>query len=174
VTPSPNSSPSDPPTARSTAINVLGLGVFIILCFAAAGLGAAVTSSSVGGWYQTLRKPTATPPDWVFGPVWTALFLLMAISAWLVWKQETWRNSRGPLALFVLQLALNVAWSAIFFGLRNPGFAFAEIIVLWLAIAATAIVFRRRSPLAGALLLPYLAWSTFAAWLNFAIWRMNG
>lgn len=144
-----------------------------MICFIVAGLGGAVTSSSVGEWYQSLRKPANTPPDWVFGPVWSVLYLLMAISAWLVWRQGGWSKSPGALGLFALQLVLNFLWSAIFFGLRSPGAAVAEIVVLWLAILATAIAFWRRSKIAGGLLLPYLAWTSFAAWLNFAIWRLN-
>lgn len=142
-------------------------------CFAAAGAGGVFTSASVGDWYRTLAKPQWTPPDWLFGPVWTALYLLMAVSAWLVWRQGGWRRSRMLLGLFGLQLVLNAGWSAVFFGLRSPGLAFAEICVLWSAIAATTVGFWGRSALAAALLIPYLAWTTFAAVLNLAIWRLN-
>jgi tryptophan-rich sensory protein len=145
----------------------------VAICFAAAAAGGAVTSVSVGDWYQTLAKPSWTPPDWLFGPVWTALYFLMALSAWLVWRRGGWRASQASLGLFGLQLALNVAWSAIFFGMRSPGIAFGEIVVLWLAIAATVISFWGQSTTAVLLFTPYLAWTTFAALLNFAIWRMN-
>jgi uncharacterized protein YbjT (DUF2867 family)/tryptophan-rich sensory protein len=148
------------------------LGLFAI-CMAAAGAGGAVTSSSVGDWYQTLAKPSWTPPNWLFGPVWTALYLLMAVSAWLVWRRSGWHAARVPLRLFGLQLALNAGWSAVFFGVRNPGLAFGEILVLWLAIVATTVGFLGRSTVAAVLLMPYLAWTSFAAVLNFAIWRMN-
>jgi tryptophan-rich sensory protein len=145
----------------------------VAVCFAAAAAGGALTSASVGDWYQTLKKPSWTPPDWLFGPVWTALYFLMALSAWLVWRQGGWRASRVSLGLFGLQLMLNVGWSAIFFGMRSPGWAFGEILILLLAIAATAVSFWGRSATAALLFAPYLAWTAFAALLNFAIWRMN-
>jgi tryptophan-rich sensory protein/uncharacterized protein YbjT (DUF2867 family) len=161
--------PWQPSRARQTAW-LLGL---VATCFSAAGIGGAVTSVSVGNWYQTLAKPSWTPPDWLFGPVWTTLYFLMALSAWLVWRRGGWRAAQTSLGLFGLQLALNVAWSGIFFGMRSPGIAFGEIVVLWLAIAATAISFWGLSTTAALLFTPYLAWTTFAAVLNFAIWRLN-
>ena len=164
-----NAVPWRPSRARQTAW-LLSLGA---ICFAAAGAGAAVTSISVRSWYQTLDKPSWTPPDWLFGPVWTALFSLMAIAAWLVWRRGGWSKSRAVLGIFGLQLALNVCWSAIFFGLLNPGLAFGEILLLLMAITATAVGFWGRSTAAALMLTPYLAWTTFAAVLNFAIWRMN-
>jgi uncharacterized protein YbjT (DUF2867 family)/tryptophan-rich sensory protein len=157
----------------SIARQAAWLAGLVALCFGAAGIGGAATSSSVGDWYRTLAKPGWTPPDWLFGPVWSALYLLMAVSAWLVWRKGGWRRTRALLGLFGLQLALNAGWSAVFFGLRSPGIAFAEICLLWSAIAATAVGFWGRSALAAALLVPYLAWTTFAAILNFAIWRLN-
>ena len=135
------------------------------------GIGGAITETSI--WYQTLAKPSWMPPDWLFGPVWTALYVLMAVAAWVVWRRGGATAARLPLGLFGLQLALNVGWSAIFFGLRLPGVAFAEILLLWLAIAATAVAFWRRSKLAAWLLAPYLAWTTFAAVLNASIWSLN-
>lgn len=146
---------------------------FIVVCFASAGVGAAVTSTSVGGWYQTLAKPSWKPPDWLFGPVWTVLYFMMAIAAWLVWRRDGGFAARSALTWFGMQLAFNVLWSFVFFGLQRPGLAFAEIIVLWMAIAATALAFCRKSTVASLLLTPYLAWTSFAALLNFAIWRMN-
>ncbi|MGY8771421.1 MAG: DUF2867 domain-containing protein [Pirellulales bacterium] len=146
---------------------------FIIICFVAAGLGASATATSVGDWYQTLNKPSWNPPAWLFGPVWSFLYLLMGISAWLVWRREGWQPSKGLFFLFGLQLLLNTTWSIIFFGLHSPGFAFLEILTLWLAIAATAIGFKSKSLAAALLLLPYLAWTSFATVLNFTIWRLN-
>lgn len=146
---------------------------FIVLCFAAAALGGMATSSSVGDWYQSLAKPEWTPPAWIFGPVWSMLFLMMAIAAWLVWRRNGWAAAKLPLGLFAIQLALNVGWSVIFFGLRSPGFAFVEILFLWLAIAFTTKSFWNHSRLAAALMAPYLAWSTFAAFLNLAIFRLD-
>jgi uncharacterized protein YbjT (DUF2867 family)/tryptophan-rich sensory protein len=162
-----------PPWRPSWARQTAWLVSFVAICLAAAGAGGAVTSVSVGDWYQTLTKPSWTPPDWLFGPVWTAMYFLMAVSAWLVWRRGGWRTSRVSLGLFGLQLMLNVGWSAIFFGMRSPGFAFGEILILWLAITATSVSFWGRSAAAVLLLTPYLAWTTFAALLNFAIWRMN-
>ena len=150
----------------------LGLVVFLALCLEAAGLGAIATTPE-DVWYQTLEKPSWNPPGWVFGPVWTTLYVLMAVAAWLVWKSEGLKSSAMPLTLFGFQLLLNVAWSWIFFRLHQPGWAFAEILVLWFAILATTVAFFRRSRLAGGLMVPYLAWVSFASVLNFAIWQMN-
>lgn len=149
----------------------LALAGFVGLCLAAGALGGLATAQSVTEWYPTLTKPSWNPPSWVFAPVWTTLYVLMAIAAWMAWR-------RGPVAkpalqLFIVQLALNVAWSFIFFGAHNPGLAFAEIIVLWLAIIATARAFWRLSQPAGLLMLPYIAWVSFAAVLNFTVWRLN-
>lgn len=146
--------------------------VFLAICLGAGGLGSFFTASSVRDWYPRLLKPAGTPPSWVFGPVWTTLYVLMAVSAWLVWRDFGW-GARPALLIFLGQLCLNVAWSGIFFGSRMPGIAFAEIVVLWLAIAFTLFVFSPLVPLAGWLLVPYLVWVTYAAYLNFAIWRMN-
>jgi tryptophan-rich sensory protein len=158
----------------------------ILLCFVAAALGSLATAPAIDGWYRTLSKPEWTPPGAVFGPVWTTLYLTMAIAAWLIWRTGIERRERSApaldrskvsvrcaLALFALQLALNVSWSWIFFGMRSPGWAAIEIAALWLAIAATTIAFFSRSRLAGWLMTPYLAWVTFAAALNVAIWLMN-
>jgi len=157
-------------TSKRAAV---GLVVWISVCYAAAAIGSASTTRSVAEWYPTLARPAWTPPNAIFGPVWSVLYLLMAIAAWLVWRQGGFRAQRGPLALFVAQLALNIAWSIIFFGLRRPGLAFAEIVVLWALILATTIAFWRVRPLAGWLLVPYLAWVSFASALNFALWRLN-
>ncbi len=158
------------PTVLRQVVMLLG---FIATCFAAAGLGAAATTTSVGGWYQTLAKPSWNPPDWLFGPVWSVLYLMMSFSAWLVWRRGGWSASRPALTWFGIQLALNVLWSIVFFGMRQPGMAVVEIVVLWLAIVATVVAFRRKSVAATFLMLPYLAWSTFAAVLNFTIWELN-
>ena len=151
-------------------LNVLPLAGWLVLCFAAASLGALFMP---GEWYAALRKPPWNPPAWIFGPVWSALYMMMAIAAWLVWKQGGFTTQRGPLSLFFLQLVLNAAWTPLFFGLHWPGVAFGEITCLWLAIAATLAAFRRVSRLASWLLAPYLAWVSFAALLNFTLWRLN-
>ena len=152
----------------------LGLVIFLVACFVAAGIGGAVTTPKIATWYATLAKPTWNPPNWIFGPVWSALYFCMAIAAWLVWRQDGVSGATLPLTLFAVQLALNVLWSCIFFGLEKPGFAFVEVLFLWLAIAATMILFWQRSSAAGILFLPYLAWVSFASFLNFTIWRLNG
>ncbi len=152
------------------ATSSAALAVSLVLCFGAAALG---SQSGPGAWYASLNKPSWNPPNWVFAPVWTALYTIMAVSAWMVWKRVGLRGGLVPLAAFVIQLVLNAAWSWCFFGQHNPGLAFAEILVLWTAIAVTLFQFHRVSPVAAALLVPYLAWVSFAAVLNLAIWRLN-
>jgi len=149
---------------------MLGLCGWLLLCFAAASLGAVFMP---GEWYAALRKPAWNPPGWVFGPVWSTLYTMMAVAAWLVWKRGGFAAQRRPLALFLAQLALNAVWTPLFFGLHRPGVAFAEIVLLWLAIAATLVAFRPVSRAAAWLLAPYLAWVSFAAALNGTLWRLN-
>ena len=149
------------------------LATFVVLCFGVAALGSLATYPRIDDWYAALAKPSWRPPNWVFGPVWTALYLAMAVAAWLVWREKGWAGGRVPLALFGVQLALNAAWSWLFFALRSPGLGLVDILLLWIAIAATLIVFWRRSIIAGLLFVPYLAWVTFAAALNYAIWQLN-
>ncbi len=155
---------------RSAWKTVLALAGWLLLCFSAASLGAVFMP---GDWYLTLKKPSWNPPGWIFGPVWTALYTMMAVAAWLVWRRGGFAAQRLPLALFLTQLGLNAAWTPLFFGLRRPGIAFIEIVLLWLAIAATLASFRPVSRVAAWLLAPYLAWVSFAAMLNFALWRLN-
>jgi benzodiazapine receptor len=152
---------------------ILMLALFIAVTFAAAGLGAFFTSTSVSHWYPTLRKPSWNPPGWIFGPVWTVLYLMMAVAAWLIWRKQGFDGATGALGLFALQLALNALWSPLFFGLRNPLAGLVDIVPLWAAILATLVCFWKISPLAGALLAPYWLWVCFATALNFMIWRMN-
>src|SRR5690242_535684 len=129
----------------SVTRQVVGLVVAIGACFAVAALGSAMTIPSIGTWYATLSKPSWNPPNWIFGPVWSALYLVMAVAAWMVWRKSGLSAALGPLALFALQLALNCAWSGLFFALHKPWLAFADIAVLWLAIVATMISFARVS-----------------------------
>ena len=145
--------------------------VCIAVCLGAAGHRVVADHAALRPWYASLSKPSWTPPNWLFGPVWTILFIAMAIAAWLVWRKVG--LTAAPMQLFLLQLLLNVAWSALFFRLRSPGLAFAEIVMLWFAILATSIEFWRAVPAAGWLLLPYLIWVSYAAALNFSIWRLN-
>jgi tryptophan-rich sensory protein len=148
----------------------LALAGWVLLCFAAAAFGGLFPP---GEWYASLKKPSWNPPGWVFGPVWTALYAMMAVAAWLVWKRGGWAAQRRLLMLFLAQLILNAAWTPLFFGLHRPGLAFAEIVLLWLAIAATLAAFRPVNRVAAWLLAPYLAWVSFAAGLNFTLWRLN-
>jgi tryptophan-rich sensory protein len=157
----------------SATRQVIGLLLWVAVVIAAAAVGSAFTAPAIPAWYAGLRKPSFTPPSWIFGPVWSALYLMMAAAAWLVWRRGGWAAATAPLVLFLVQLAFNVGWSGLFFGLRQPGAAFAEIVVLWCLIAATLAALWRVSPAAGALLAPYLAWVSFAAALNFAVWRLN-
>jgi tryptophan-rich sensory protein len=143
---------------------------WLAACFLAASFGAVFMP---GEWYGTLKKPAWNPPAWIFGPVWTALYTMMAMAAWLVWKREGFAGQRVALAFFLIQLLLNALWSPIFFGLHHALLAFADIVLLWLAVLATVVAFWKARPLAGALLVPYLAWVTFASMLNFAIWSLN-
>ena len=152
---------------------IIELFVSVAVCLGAGFAGSRFTFRSVATWYPTLRKPAWTPPAWLFAPVWTALYCLMGIAAWLVWNRAGWAATRIPLALFAIQLVLNVAWSGIFFGWRKPAWALAEIVLLWVAIAATACEFWPVSRSAAWLLVPYVVWVTYAAALNFAIWRLN-
>ena len=152
---------------------VVGLAISILICFAAAGIGSLLTRPAIDVWYATLRKPTWTPPNWIFGPVWSTLYLAMAVASWLVWRRAGLSGAKLALALFGVQLLFNVGWSAIFFGLRMPGPAFAEIVILWLLILATTAAFWPVLRVAGWLMVPYLLWVMFAAALNWAIWRLN-
>lgn len=161
--------PPTMPVSRQLA----GLLVLLAVCFATAAVGALLTAAAVHDWYPTLRKPPWTPPNWVFGPAWTTLYILMALAAWLVWRRGGWSASRGALGLFAIQLVLNAAWSGLFFNLRSPGIAFAEVLLLWCAILATLWAFAARSRPAAILFVPYLLWVTYAAALNGTIWRMN-
>ncbi len=150
----------------------VGLVVAVAVCLGGGALSGLATASSVSSWYPSLARPSWTPPSAVFGPVWSILYLTMGIALWLVWRARP--EGGGPeTAAFAVQLALNLAWSVLFFGLRRPDLAFAEVLALWLAIVATIVVFWRASPVAGALLLPYLAWVSFATCLNGAFWRLN-
>lgn len=153
----------------------LGLGLlgWLVLCFGAAALGSWATTPELPGWYASLRKPSFNPPNWVFGPVWTVLFALMAVAAWLVWKRAGWGGGRAALGAFLVQLGLNTLWSWLFFGRHAIGAAAVEIVILWLAILATAVLFARVDRRAGWMLAPYLAWVGYATVLNIAIWRLN-
>ena len=148
----------------------LGLAGWLVVCFSAASMGALFQP---GSWYAGLQKPSWNPPGWLFGPVWSALYAMMALAAWRVWQRGGFVAQRRALVWFLVQLALNAAWTPLFFGLHLPGLAFIEMSLLWAAIAITLRAFTKVDRLAGWLLVPYLAWVSFAAALNFTIWRLN-
>jgi tryptophan-rich sensory protein len=158
---------------RSRAAEIVGLVLFLALCIGIAALGSAVTAASLKSWYAGLAKPSFHPPDTVFGPVWTVLYVLLAIAAWRVWRIADRDTARGPLTMFALQLALNLGWSVAFFGLQRAGAAVAVILVLEVAVVATALAFRPIDRIAALLLLPHILWVAFVMALNIAIWRLN-
>jgi len=175
-----------PPPPPTRARDLAGLAAFVLLCLGVSALGAWVTATSVGGWYQGLAKPAFNPPDWVFAPVWTALYLMIAVAGWRVWRRRGTTSARGvtsahsgttsahcALGVYALQLALNLAWSFIFFGAQAIGIALAEIALLLGAIVVNLRLFWRIDRAAGLLLAPYALWVAFAAVLNAALWRLN-
>jgi benzodiazapine receptor len=148
--------------------------VCLVVTFSAGFIGSLFTRTAISGWYSNLNKPFFTPPDWLFGPVWTGLYLLMAVSAFLIWQKGLANPAvKTALVLFLLQLILNLLWSPIFFGLKMPLLAFIEILLLCAAIILTILAFARISIFASVLLLPYILWTCFAAVLNFSIWLLN-
>ncbi|WP_259166341.1 TspO/MBR family protein [Xanthomonas sp. 4461] len=149
-----------------------GLFGWLALCYAVAGLGA-MASIQAAGFYAELARPAWAPPGWLFGPVWTVLYGMMAVSVWLVWRRGSRAGTRPALGLFVLQLTLNGLWSWLFFAWHLGAWAFADIVALWLVLAGTIAVFSKRRALAAWLLVPYLAWVSFAAALNFSVWQLN-
>ena len=151
---------------------IIGLVGWLVVSFIAAGIGGAA-SSQAGPFYTDLIRPDWAPPPSIFGPVWTGLYALMGVAAWLVWRVGGFRAAQSALILFLVQLALNALWSWLFFGLHRGALAFADIVVLWVLIVATLIAFWRIRPLPGALLIPYLLWVSFASALNYTVWKLN-
>ena len=145
--------------------------VSILIAYAAAFLGSLVTTPSIANWYATLNKPSFNPPNYLFGPVWTLLFTLMAISAYLVWRKQ--KKITAELKIYGVQLGLNFLWSYLFFGLQRPGLALFEILLLWIFIALTITKFYKVDKLAAYLLIPYILWVSFAAFLNYSIVILN-
>jgi tryptophan-rich sensory protein len=160
---------------RSQKLNIFGLAVALLAPLVVAAIGGWVTASSVATWYPGLKKPTWNPPTWVFGPVWTLLYLLMGLASWLIWRERTVQPERARRALgwYGLQLGLNLLWSLLFFGRRRIDLALAEIMALWAALTTTLLKFGQIRRDSAAVLAPYLLWTTFAAILNAAIWRLN-
>ncbi|MCY7309020.1 MAG: tryptophan-rich sensory protein [Rhodoferax sp.] len=151
---------------------IIGLFVWLAISFVASGVGA-VASMRAAPFYGQLMQPSWAPPPSIFGPVWTILYILMGIAAWLVWRTGGFRANRASLSLFLLQLAVNSLWTWLFFAWNQGALAFADIVLLWLLVLATLVSFWRIRPLAGALLIPYLLWVSFAGALNFSLWQLN-
>jgi len=149
------------------------LAFWLALCFAVAAIGGRWTAAEIPGWYRTLIRPAMAPPNWVFGPVWTLLYAMMAIAAWQIGQSTASPLRTWALALFLLQLALNLAWSWIFFHEHVLGAALVEVVFLWAAIGATTLLFAPIAPTAAWIMTPYWAWATFAALLNEEFWRVN-
>jgi tryptophan-rich sensory protein len=158
--------------ATPKARQALGLLACALLTFTAAALGA-IASANAPEFYAMLSRPPWAPPSWLFGPVWTALYLLMAIAAWLVWRRAGFAGARAGLVLFVVQLGANSLWSWLFFRWHQGALAFVDVVLLWWLILMTIVAFHRVSTLAAMLLYPYLAWTTYAAALTFSVWRLN-
>jgi tryptophan-rich sensory protein len=159
-------------TRLSTSKQLLGLVAWLAVSFAAAAIGAAA-SADAAPFYANLARPAWAPPSSLFGPVWTALYALMGVAAWLVWRVGGFSAARAALLLFLAQLAINALWSWLFFGWQLGALALADVLLLWTLIAITLVAFWRVRASAGLLLAPYLFWVTFAAVLNFAILRLN-
>ncbi|WP_370520532.1 TspO/MBR family protein [Thioalkalivibrio sp. XN279] len=162
----------NPTTSRSPAVQALGLAFWLVLAYITAAIGA-IASVNAPEFYGQLIQPTWGPPAWVFGPVWTTLFTMMGIAAWLVWRAAPLEATRGTLGLFVVHLAVNALWSWLFFAWNLGFWAFVEVLLLWVLILATILAFWRFSRVAALLLVPYLGWVSFAAALNFWLWREN-
>jgi len=164
--------PKESSNAAVTWWEELTLAGWVALCLGVGAIGGWVSARSLDQWYPLLHKPWWTPPAAVFAPVWSLLYLTMGVAAWMVWRRGG-PNVAAALAVFLAQLALNLLWSVIFFGLRAPGPAAIELLVLWCAIAAAIVLFHRVAAASAWLLAPYLVWVTFAGTLNYSIWRLN-
>lgn len=158
---------------KSKNKNYLLLLLSILTAQAAGAIGSYFTFPNIGSWYSLLHKPTFSPPNWLFGPVWILLYTLMGIAAWLIWNQHKKKNTATAISLYGFQLALNVLWSIVFFGWHNITGGLVVIVLLWLMIIATLIEFWKLSRPAAYLLIPYLAWVSFASVLNFVLWQLN-
>jgi benzodiazapine receptor len=153
-----------------TARSALGLVGWLAASFAAGWIGSRYMP---GAWYASLTKPAWNPPSTVFAPVWTVLYLLMGVAAWLVWRRAGFSAAGLALVIFAVQLVLNALWSYLFFGLHRPGLALLDIVALWATILVVVVLFWREDRLAGALMVPYLVWVGFASCLNFVLWQLN-
>jgi len=159
---------------------ILALIFFLFITFLAAFLGNFFTVSSIPTWYASLNKPSFSPPNWLFGPAWTVLYVLMAVSAFLIWSSyakatdgQAKKEIKTALTFYFIQLVFNALWSVIFFGLKNPAWAFFEILILWILILIITLKFYKIRKVAGFLFIPYILWVSFATILNFAVWQLN-
>lgn len=159
---------------RSQKMELIGLVSWLAVCHSVGAVGAILTMSGLSNWYPSIQKPSFNPPNWVFAPVWMFLYTMMGLSAWLVWRERRAAQLQTPLGWFTIQLALNLAWSSLFFALEHPGLAFVDSVMMSLAILATIISFWKVSHTASIMLIPYLAWVIFATVLNYTIWQLNG
>ena len=153
-----------------TSKNTLGLVGWLLVSFSAAWIGSRFMP---GAWYASLAKPSWNPPNAIFAPVWSVLYVLMGVAAWLVWRRAGFSGASAALVLFFLQLVLNALWSYLFFGLHRPDMAFFDIVALWVVLLVAAVLFWRVDRIAGGLMAPYVVWVTFASYLNFVLWRFN-
>ena len=154
--------------------NTFKIIISIIICEGVGFVAGIATSKSIGEWYQFLNKPSFNPPNWIFGPVWTILYLMMGISLFLIWKEGLDISGvKFAIIFFIIHLLINALWSFVFFRWHSPGFAFIVIIVLWLMILISIVLFNKINPTASLLLIPYLLWVSFASVLNFSIWKLN-
>ena len=157
---------------QTTYRQIIGLAGWLVLVFIVAAIGAAA-SAQAASFYEQLVQPAWAPPAWVFGPVWTVLYVLMAVAAWLVWRSGGFSQNRWALGFFLGQLALNALWSWLFFGWRLGGWAFTDILALLVSLVITIVLFWRVRPAASVMLIPYVLWVAFAAVLNYVVWQMN-
>lgn len=170
------------PTKSRNPVQVISIGLAILAPTVAALIGGSATGQTIDGWYRALRKPRWNPPNWVFPIAWTFLFTVMGIASWLVWREgrtgnkedlSTSPEAKRALKIYGVHLVFNTLWSIIFFGMRQLGWAFVELLALWSLVVATITSFYRVKPAAGLMLIPYLLWTTFAGVLNFTVWRLN-
>ncbi len=168
-----NTEPTVAINPRSTNVLVLGFVVSLFVCYGIAAIGGLATAGAVDSWYREIVKPPWNPPNWIFAPVWSFLYFTMAVSSWLVWKADRISVTCPALAWFGFHLLLNAAWSLLFFGMRRFDLAMIEIVLLWISIIISMVLYYRFSKIAAMLLAPYCAWVTFASCLNYAIWSLN-
>ena len=163
----------DSDSHRKPSRDVFALFGFVAACLVISGLGGAITATSVGNWYQTLAKPSFNPPDWVFAPVWSTLYILIAVAGWRIWRHRQRKATRNAFFIYAVQLALNLSWSGLFFGMQRIDLAMVEIVILLVSIVANTVLFWRIDRIAGLLMIPYIFWVAYATILNASLWVNN-